>query len=57
MPNFLILFKNISQNDMTWKLKLHSENNFYSFNPFEFKLCGMVELCIPNTAVFFVFRF
>ena len=57
MPNFLNLFKNISQNDMTWKLKLHSENNFYSFNPFELKLCGMVELCIPNTAVFFVFRF
>ena len=37
-------------------LKLQSRNNFYSFYPFEFKPYRMVELCIPNNRMFFVFR-
>lgn len=37
-------------------LKLQSRNNSYSFYPFEFKPYRMVELCIPNNRMFFVFR-
>ena len=38
-------------------LKLQYRKYFYSFYPFEPNVCRMVEFCIPNNRVFFVFRF
>ena len=54
-------FKNLKidwniSNTRRVSLKLQSRNNFYSFYPFEFKPYRMVELCIPNNPMFFVFR-
>ena len=39
------------------RLKRHYKNNFCSFYPFELKVCRMVELCIRNNRVIFVFQF
>ena len=36
---------------------VHPWNYFSIFSSFELKLCRMVELCIPKTPRFFVFRF
>ena len=35
---------------------LRGRNYFCIFYSFELKLCRMVELCIPKTPMFFVFR-
>ena len=36
-------------------VKLQPRNYFYSFHPFEPNVGRMVEFCIPNNRIFFVF--
>ena len=39
------------------RLKRHSRSNVRSFHPFELKVCKMVDFCIRNNRMIFVFQF